>query len=763
MTTAVAWRVSVRGVVQGVGFRPFVYKLATRLGLGGTVRNTARGVEIEVEGAPGVLDRFLDDLVAEAPAPAHIDEVRVEDLEARGQRDFTIERSHDGDGVLPIAPDIAACPACVAELLDPADRRFGYPFTNCTACGPRFTIVRAVPYDRPNTTMAAFTMCAACRSEYDDPVDRRFHAQPNACPACGPRLQLVDADGRPVAGDPLSEARRRLASGRIVALKGIGGFHLACDATDDAAVRRLRRRKGREARPLAVMVPDAETAQRLCVVSADELALLQSPARPIVILAARPGSGVAPSVANGLGTLGVMLPYAPLHHLLWLGDESCPPVLVLTSGNRSDEPIATDDADARTRLRTIADTFLVHDRPIQNRCDDSVSRVVDGRELPVRRARGHAPLPVHLPFETPPVLACGAELKTTVCLARGPYAFLSPHIGDLASYETYASFVATIDHMSALFRIRPEAVAHDRHPAYLSTGYAARLDAALPRVAVQHHHAHVAACMAEHRLTGPVIGVAFDGTGYGTDGRIWGGEFLVAEYAHFERAAHVAYVPLAGGDLAVREPFRMALAHLRRAFGEWDPDLASVATASEDERRIIARQIEREVNAPLTSSVGRLFDAVASLVGVRHRSQYEAQAAVELEALVAPGEHGHYPVEVDDRVEPAVIDPAPMIRGVVGDLARGVAVPIIAARFHATVVATIVDVGRRVRDRTGLRRVVLGGGVFQNVVLLRDARRALAGAGFTVFSHHVVPPNDGGIALGQAVVAARLLASGRTA
>jgi len=753
MTTAMAWRVSVHGVVQGVGFRPFVYNLATRLGLGGTVRNTARGVEIEIEGTPGALSRFVDDLVAGAPAPAHIDEVCVDDVEPRGQGGFTIERSQDGEGVLPVAPDVATCGACVGELLDPGDRRFGYAFTNCTVCGPRFTIIRAVPYDRPNTTMAGFRMCAACETEYDEPADRRFHAQPNACAVCGPRLQLVDAHGRLLVGDPLNETRRLLASGGIVALKGIGGFHLACDATSDAAVRRLRERKGREAKPLAVMVPDVETAQRLCVISAEEVALLQSPARPIVILPARRSSGVSASVANGLGTLGLMLPYAPLHHLLWRVDEPCPAALVLTSGNRSDEPIATDEADARERLGTIADAFLVHDRPIQNRCDDSVSRVVDGRELPVRRARGYAPLPVRLPFHSRPLLACGAELKSTVCLARGPYAFLSPHLGDLVNYETYASFVATIDDLAALFRIRPEAVAHDLHPGYLSTRYAQNLDPALPRVAVQHHHAHVAACMAEHRLTGAGIGVAFDGTGYGTDGRIWGGEFLVADYAHCERAAHLAYVPLAGGDLAVREPFRMALAYLRRAYGDWDPGVASVAAASEDERRIIARQIEREVNAPLTSSMGRLFDAVASLVGVRHRSQYEAQAAVELEALVAPGEHGHYPVEVDDRSEPAVIDPAPMIRGVVGDLAHGVAVPVIAARFHATVVATIVEVSARIRKRTGLRRVVLSGGVFQNVTLLRAARRALAGAGFTVFSHHIVPPNDGGIALGQAVVA----------
>jgi hydrogenase maturation protein HypF len=709
-------------------------------------------VEVEVEGAPRAIDQFLDALVAEAPPLAHIDDVRVDDVDPGRHRGFTIEPSRDDRGFVPIPPDIATCPACSREVLDPHDRRFGYPFTNCTHCGPRFTLIRAIPYDRPTTTMAGFTMCAACRTEYEDPGDRRFHAQPNACAACGPKLVLVDAQGRRIAGDPLAETRRLLAAGHIVAIKGIGGFHLACNAVDESAVRRLRERKGREAKPLALMVPDLAAARRLCIISDEEAALLGSPARPVVILAARPDSGAAPSVAPGLGHLGLMLPYSPLHHLLWRGDGRCPEALVLTSGNRSEEPIATDNDDALARLGTIADALLLHDRPIHTRCDDSVTRIAAGAELPIRRARGYAPLPVRLPFETQPILACGAELKSTVCVARGPYAFLSPHIGDLENYDTYASYVTMIDHLSALFRVRPEAIAHDLHPAYLSTRYARDLDPALPRVAVQHHHAHVAACMAEHRLAGPVIGVAFDGTGYGTDGRIWGGEFLAADYAGFERAAHLAYVPLPGGDLAVREPFRMALAHLARAFGGWDPALPPVAAASDEERRIIARQIERGVNAPPTSSVGRLFDAVASLLGVRHRARYEAQAAIELEALAAPGDHGGYPVQLETG-EPAVIDPAPVIRGIVRDLERGVARSIIAARFHVTVVSIILRVCERLHDRTGLGRVVLSGGVFQNVRLLADARRALAGAGFEVFCHQLVPPNDGGIALGQAAVA----------
>jgi len=757
MSVLTARRIRVEGVVQGVGFRPFVYGLAVRGGLAGWVRNTAAGVEIEVEGAPDAVDAFVDALVGERPALARIDGLCAEDLAPQGRGAFEIQASVDGNGFQPVLPDVAACDECLREVMDPRDRRFGYAFTNCTRCGPRFTIIRAVPYDRPRTTMAGFTMCAACRAEYDDPGDRRFHAQPNACPACGPRLSLVDARGRALAGDPLAETRRLLAGGSIVAIKGIGGFHLACDATNEASVRSLRERKGREAKPLALMVTDPAEAERISVVSEEERALLTSPARPIVVLRERPASAIAPSVAPGLGWLGLMLPYSPLHHLLFRGEGAALRALVMTSGNRSDEPIAHEAADALTRLEGIADAFLLHDRPIHVRCDDSVTRVAPGGELPIRRSRGYAPFPVRLPFEARPILACGAELKNTVCLTRGRYAFMSPHIGDLERLETYVSYGRMVERMAALFRIHPEAVAHDLHPDYLSTRHAEELDPDLPRVAVQHHHAHVAACMAEHGLTGPVIGVAFDGTGYGRDGRIWGGEFLVADYARFTRAGHLGYVPMPGGDRATQEPFRMALAHLSAACGEWPSSLPPVREATDAERRAIGWQIERGVNAPLTSSVGRLFDAVASILGARQRARYEAEAAMALEALVDPSAEGTYPVAIAGEM-PAVVDPGPIIRGIVADLLAGAPGPVIAARFHWTMAATIVTVCERIRSAAGLTRVALSGGVFQNVTLLGAARRGLVRAGFEVFTHHLVPPNDGGIALGQAAVAHAVLA-----
>ena len=761
MSVVTARRIVVEGVVQGVGFRPFVYALATRRGLAGWVRNTASGVEIEVEGPAAALGAFLDDLRGERPPLAHIDRLREEEALPQGRDAFEIERSLDGDGFQPVSPDVATCAACLGEVMDPQNRRFGYPFTNCTHCGPRFTIIRALPYDRPNTTMAGFTMCGRCRAEYDNPRDRRFHAQPNACPECGPRLSLVNAAGAALPGEPLGETRQLLlASARIVAIKGIGGFHLVCDATDDAAVRRLRERKGREAKPLALMVADLTEAERLCVISPEERQLLVSPLRPIVLLRPRAGSGIAPSVAPGLGRLGVMLPYSPLHYLLFRGPGAGgaggegvgTPPLVMTSGNGSEEPIATDNADALRRLSHIADAFLLHDRPIQVRCDDSVTRVAAGGELPIRRSRGYAPFPVRLPFESRPVLALGAELKSAVCVTRGPYAFMSPHVGDLENVETYVSYQGMVERMAELFRVRPEAIAHDLHPDYRSTRYALGLDPALPRVAVQHHHAHVAACMAEHRLAGPVIGVAFDGAGYGTDGAVWGGEFLVADYTGFERVGHLGYVPMPGGDRAAREPFRMALAHLLHAFGEWDSRWPAVRAATEAERRMIRWQIEQDVNAPLTSSVGRLFDAVASLLGVRHRARFEAQAAMELEALAEGFTGAPYPLEIT-RSAPLVIEPASVIRAVVRDLDAGTPTPLIAARFHATAASAVVRVCERVRASMGFGRVVLSGGVFQNVTLLAAARRALAAAGFEVFSHHLVPPNDGGIALGQAAVA----------
>lgn len=761
MTAVTGCRVLVEGVVQGVGFRPFVYGLATRHRLSGRVRNTASGVEIEIEGVGNEVRAFLRNLRDEAPPLARIENLHAEFLPPSGYRHFRIAESQNGDGFQPVSPDIATCVECMREVMDAGDRRHRYPFTNCTNCGPRFTIIRALPYDRPNTTMAGFTMCARCRVEYDDPRDRRFHAQPNACPECGPRLTLVSAKGTAIAGDPIEMTRRLLADGQIVAIKGIGGFHLACDASGEAAVARLRDRKGREAKPLAVMVRDLATAERVCVVTGEDRALLTAPARPIVLMGKRPGAGLARSVAPGLGWLGLLLPYAPLHQILF--EAGCPAALVMTSGNRSDEPIATDNRDALVRLSAIADAFLMHDRPIHVRCDDSVTRVVGGSEMPIRRSRGYAPFPVRLPFEARPILACGAELKNTICLTRGPYAFLSPHVGDLENYETFESYGEMVERMKALFRVRPEAVAHDLHPDYLSTRYALSLAPGPPLIAVQHHHAHVAACMAEHRIDGPVIGVAFDGAGYGTDGCIWGGEFLIAGYAGFTRAGHFGYVPMPGADRATREPFRMALAHLANAFGGRHPALPLLREVAEDERRAVALQIERGLNAPLTSSVGRLFDAVASLVGLRHRVRYEGQAAMELEALVDPAAEGAYPVILHGD-ESIVIDPAPIIGGVVEDVAAGAEVSAVAARFHATIAQAIVRVCERVRAATGLGRVALSGGVFQNVTLVAAARKGLADTGFQVFCHRRVPPNDAAICLGQAAIAhARLTADAKMA
>ena len=756
MAEVQARRVVVEGIVQGVGFRPFVHSLATRHGLAGWVRNTAQGVEIEAEGLASAVETFLKRLTAEAPPLAHIQRITSEDGSPRGFTTFEILRSHDGLGFQPVPPDVATCPECLREIFDPLDRRFRYPFTNCTNCGPRFTIIVAIPYDRPNTTMERFEMCEECRQEYENPFDRRFHAQPNACPTCGPHLKLVDAVGRPISGEPLAKTRSLLRAGLIVAIKGLGGFHLACNAADEAAVRRLRERKGREDKPLALMVADLLTVERYCVLSEGERSILISQARPIVLCQKRRESPVAPSVAPGIGQLGIMLPYSPLHHLLFDGD-GCPGALVMTSGNRSDEPIATDNTEALARLEAIADAFLIHDRPIHIRCDDSVARIAGAAEMPIRRSRGYAPFPVRLPFESRPILACGAELKSAVCLSRGPYAFMSPHIGDLENYETYSSYYEMVQRMKALFRIEPEAIAHDLHPSYLSTRYALEADPALARVAVQHHHAHVAACMAEHSLTGPVIGVAFDGTGYGTDGKIWGGEFLVADYVAFRRIAHFSYVALPGGDRAVREPFRMALAHLRGACGEWSQRLPPVREATSDELRVIARQIDGGLNAPMTSSVGRLFDAVASLLGVRHRTRYEAQAAMELEALVDSSERGSYPVVLTGS-EPVIIDSGSIIRAIVADLERLIPASVIAARFHWTLAAAILENSIRIRQATGLNRVALSGGVFQNVTLLSRACRELEHAGFEVFTHRVVPANDGGIALGQVAVAQAQLA-----
>jgi hydrogenase maturation protein HypF len=752
-------KITVQGVVQGVGFRPFVYSLANRFGLGGAVWNDTTGVVIDIEGDPSRLAAFLMALAAEAPPLAHVERVIAERQPIRHYTTFAITQSeiHEAHDVL-VSPDVAPCPACLRDLADPHERRYRYPFLNCTHCGPRFTIIAGVPYDRERTTMGRFAMCTACRSEYTDPGNRRFHAQPTACPACGPRLWVTDAHGDEHATDaPLVFISAHIQAGHIVAVKGLGGYHLICDALQNDVVRELRRRKRREAKPLAIMVSDLDAVQRLCEVSQGEAALLAAPSRPIVLLKRRADCPVAPEVAPGNRYLGVMLPYTPLHHLLL---EQVARPLVMTSGNVTEEPMAYENGDAVRRLGGIAEYFLAHDRPIQVRCDDSVTRLVLGRALLLRRARGYAPLPIRL--ATPcvmPILACGGHLKNTFCLARGEYAFLSHHIGDLEDYQTYSAFIESIAHFKKLFDIVPQAVAYDLHPRYLSSQYALALEG-LPHIAVQHHHAHIASCLAEHGCEGPVIGVAWDGTGYGPDGHLWGGEFLMATTAHFERLAHLEEVPLPGGEQAIRQPWRMAAVYLDHVYGEAMPhlDLDFMHRLEHRSWRVMRQMLARGINAPLTSSAGRLFDAVAALLGLRHEVQYEAQAAVELEMLAEETSGDAYPFCIRSASRPMVVETQGVIRGVVDDVRQGAPAGRIATKFHATLAEMILETCHRLRERTGLQRVVLSGGVFQNVCLLTMAISRLAARGFEVYTHSQVPPNDGGIALGQVAVANAILA-----
>lgn len=752
----------IKGIVQGVGFRPFVYRLATRQGLCGYIRNDTTGVLIDVEGEEAALEGFVEVLQAEAPPLAVIEEISSRPRSPRGYVGFRIAASRaDEKKAIFISPDIATCADCLRELADPADRRFRYPFLNCTNCGPRYTIIRSMPYDRKRTTMERFPMCPACRSEYEKPVDRRFHAQPTACPACGPSLQVLDPSGAEVpTTDPIADVAGQLRAGRIVAIKGLGGYHLACNALDREAVARLRERKNREAKPFALMVRDLHAARRLCEINGTEARLLTSPRRPIVLLRKLAGCLVAQEVAPGNRYLGLMLPYTALHHLL-LQATGTP--LVMTSGNLSDEPIAYKDDEALTRLGPIADTLLIHNRPIQTRCDDPVIRIFRGEELPLRRARGLAPQPLKVspPFRRP-ILAVGGHLKNTFCLTRGPYAFMSHHIGDLEEYTVYQAFEDGIEHLQSLLEIEPEVVAHDLHPDYLSTRYAQDLPN-VTAIGVQHHHAHIAACMAEHGLSGPVIGVAWDGTGYGTDGRVWGGEFLIAELADFRRGGHFAYLPLPGGEQAIREPWRMAAAALYRAFGP-DAERLPIEFARRLEvrgGRILRQMIEREINCPLTSSAGRLFDAVAALLGLREVAEFEGQAAMELEMAAEEGVETAYPFRLTGE-EPVVIETVPIIQGMVEDLQRATAIPIIAGKFHYTLSEIILHVTQRIRSQIGIDQVALSGGCFQNTLLLSKTVDALEGAGFTVFTHRRVPPNDGGLCLGQAVVANARLVSGRS-
>jgi hydrogenase maturation protein HypF len=754
-------RVRVTGTVQGVGFRPYVYRLAGELSLGGFVLNDAQGVLIEVEGDAAAVDRFLARLPSEAPPLAAVEQVLAEERVPCGQGSFAIRESVGGSVPdAPVTPDTATCEDCLRELFDPADRRFRYPFINCTNCGPRFTIVRGVPYDRPLTTMASFTMCPACRAEYDDPADRRFHAQPNACANCGPSLRLLSGDGAPIPGDPLPAVAAVLRAGAIVAIKGIGGYHLACLAGDEHAVASLRTRKHREDKPFALMALSPAAAETLVSLSNSSLRLLTSPARPIVLAPRLKEAPVAHAVAPGAPELGVMLPYSPLHHLL-LADVG--ETLVMTSANVSDEPIAFVDDDAVERLRGIVDLFLVHDRPIQTRTDDSVVRLLAApgrtRHALLRRSRGYVPASIPLPGNgTPrPLLACGAELKNTFCLARGTRAWVSHHIGDLENYATLRSFTEGVDHLGALFAVEPEVVAHDLHPEYLSTKYALDLDG-VELIGVQHHHAHLASCLAEHAEDGPAVGAIFDGTGYGLDGTVWGGELLFGGIGSVRRVGSLLPVALPGGERAIRQPWRMACSWLSAAFDGGEPGLPASLAGRVDPRAWA--QVHRLATgggpaAPATTSMGRLFDAVAALAGIRAEVNYEGQAAIELEAACDHGERGSYPIVVGG--EPLVIDPRETIRAVAADVQAAVAPDVIARRFHRTIARATVEACIALAASHDTEVVALSGGVFQSRMLLESVSDALAGRGLRVLAPERLPINDGGISYGQAAVAAALL------
>jgi hydrogenase maturation protein HypF len=758
--------IRVRGLVQGVGFRPHVWRLATDCGLAGEVWNDAEGVLVRIWGPAAARQRFLERLRAETPPLACIDALETRPLAEPPPPGFRILASHGGAVRTGVVPDAASCPACLAELRDPNDRRHRYAFTNCTNCGPRLSIVHAIPYDRARTSMAGFTMCRACQAEYDDPSDRRFHAQPNACSHCGPRLWLEGA--LEAVGEPIAATRALLRAAEIVAIKGIGGYHLAVDATQADAVQRLRARKHRYHKPFALMARDVEIVRRFCAVSADERALLESAAAPIVIFDATGPDKVAPGVAPGHRTLGFMLPYTPLHHLLLEGLDR---PIVLTSGNRSEEPQVTDNEEARARLSGIADHLLMHDRAIVNRLDDSVVRVMDGAPRPLRRARGYAPAPLPLPAgfaAAPPVLAMGGELKNTFCLVQDGQATLSQHIGDLEDAATYADYRRNLDLYQSLLQHRPELIAVDRHPDYLSTKLGRQIAAAaeLPVIAVQHHHAHIAACLADNDVpldAGPVLGVALDGLGYGEDATIWGGEFLLADYRSFARLAHLRPVPMPGGAQAIREPWRNTYAHVRAALG-WERvarEYGQLELCADLRKRPLATldaMLAKNLNCPLSSSCGRLFDAVAAALGVcRNHATYEGQAAIELEAMIsdaalhAAGEG--YPLILRVEEGRTVLDGAPIWPALLDDLAQGTPPAIIAARFHAGLAQAVIVVVGALSNRR-FKTVALSGGVFQNRVLFERVAAGLRGRGFAVLGHRLVPANDGGLALGQAAIAA---------
>jgi hydrogenase maturation protein HypF len=804
----------VKGVVQGVGFRPFIYQLANQYKLAGWVLNSSEGVVIEAEGNLNKVEAFIQDIKLKAPPLAKIESIKAEDIVPDGSAKFEIKHSVSEAGkFILVSPDIATCDDCLRELFDPQDRRYRYPFINCTNCGPRFTIIEDIPYDRPKTTMKKFKMCPDCQREYDDPANRRFHAQPNACPLCGPSLELranrrllensaneVQQDSRgsstklspaprtvypaeieeefPSLGcdDPIKETIKLLKAGKIVAIKGLGGFHLACDAENEEVVEKLRRRKHRYGKPLAIMLADIEAVREHCCLSHEEIKVLLSPQRPIVLLRRKEKSTVAPSVAPVNNYLGVMLPYTPLHHLL-LKESGM--ALVMTSGNLSEEPIAMENQEALIRLKEIADYFLLHNRDIYSRYDDSVVRVFEHNMIFIRRARSFAPYPIHLPFQAKQILATGPEQKNTFCLTKENYAFLSQHIGDMENFETLEHFKTTLQLYKKLFRIEPEIVAYDLHPEYLATKFAHELTG-VKLIGVQHHHAHIVSCLVEHNFKEPVIGVSFDGTGFGPDGTIWGGEFLIADWKNFQRVGHLRYVPMPGGELAIKRPYRMALSYLLSFCSEnlEDLSLELLARISSEEIALVKQQIIKSINSPLTSSCGRLFDAIASLVGVRDIVAYEGQAAIELEMIANERIKESYPFKIKRGEEvlatgsklmtkgklvsgnrrlktnsSLIVDTEPIIQGVILDLQKGIDKSIIAGKFHQTVVNFISQVCCRLREKTGIKTVALSGGVFQNMILAQKSKELLEKEGFTVLYQKQVPCNDGGISLGQVTVA----------
>lgn len=801
-------RIWVSGIVQGVGFRPFVYNLATQLGVNGWVKNTSAGVEIEVEGLSLEVQSFIESLKDQAPPLAQIDEFIWEERPVNSYTSFEILHSETiPDSFQPISPDVSICPDCLRELFDPSDRRYLYPFINCTNCGPRFTIVEDIPYDRPKTTMARFAMCADCNAEYTNPFDRRFHAQPVACPKCGPHIWLeIGEDTQQI--NAITSTQSLLINGNIVAIKGIGGFHLACDATNLHAVTELRSRKLRVEKPFAVMMPDIETVQAHCYLDQAEKLILESRARPILILTKRESSPIIQEVAPGQHKIGVMLPYTPLHYLIFKDYSLKTPstkkpkfiALIMTSGNVSEEPIVYENNEARQRLASLADAFLMHDRPIHTRCDDSVMRVFNPLKpqseelqissfskkitnqpsslMPIRRSRGYAPYPVLLSIKTTPVLAVGGELKNTFCLTRDRYAFLSQHIGDLDNYETLTSFENAIAHYEQLFRVKPQSIAFDLHPDYMASRYALKRgsDENVPSIGIQHHHAHIAACLAENNHPGDraVIGVSFDGTGYGEDGAIWGSEFLIADYRKYKRSAHLAYVPLPGGDKSTKEPWRIALAWLYQANIPWEPDLSplvyAVAHSSPQYNLsdILLHQIQSRLNTPLTSSMGRLFDAAASLIGIRQVINYEAQAAIEMESIVDPSIETAYPFEIHSTEKlwsqdnskmqvDFILDPTPILIGMIHDLRSGIPTETIAACFQNSIAEMVLSTLMAIRKSTSISEVALSGGVWQNVKLLSRTLDLLYREHFHVYLHSKVPCNDGGLALGQAAIATYLI------